>query len=153
MQIRIANLGDEPGNLKWEFDKASTRLPSLFDLEQAVVGPYLTERVKGRGEAFNDIFFDIPFTEKDPEAFCLALRSIVESGERYRAVVRYWTRRIDGESRIRRKLCIKGNFHGFYEEVLRRWEDFGFKHLADLARTANPAVDRHSWCGIHRWLH
>jgi hypothetical protein len=77
------------------------------------------------------------FTEKDPQAFASALKSLVSSKQQYQVVLRYRTSRVDGESKTH-KLRIKGDFRSFYREVLKHWGEHGFRDLVELARMAPP---------------
>jgi hypothetical protein len=132
-RIELANVGWERGTLLWQVDKAKTRLPHLFDLDQCKVSFHPHATVPPRDCWEEDLFFDILWTVQDPQSLGLGLRELVERRRRYKLVVRYRTKRVDSETRGR-KLVIEGDFQGLYEAVLKHWADYGHQELADAAR-------------------
>jgi hypothetical protein len=134
-EIRVANVGYEDGQLVWEFDEAKIKLPTLFDSDKISIDFSPPVNISNRKSYEVNLFFDVLLTERDPHAFAQALRSLVKSKRQYQIVLQYRTHRVDGESETR-KLIIKGDFRGFYEKILKHWNENGFKELADLAQVA-----------------
>jgi hypothetical protein len=50
-------------------------------------------------------------------AFAQAVKALIESNARYKIVIRYWTKGVEGKSEPR-ELPIEGSFQGFYQKVL-----------------------------------
>jgi hypothetical protein len=130
--ILVKNVGYEDGKLAWEFDPKKTEFPPLFNQELIAYEFQVTPTVPARTEKVPAFFFAISFSERDPKRFAHALKKLRESNERYKVVLNYWTRRIDGETRLRR-LEIKGNFDKFVEDVIDYWRNFGHQNLVDIA--------------------
>lgn len=133
--IEVTNIGLERGLLEWEFGEAE--LPSLFDADQTHLSFFPPPSVEGRRLPFTtDLFFYIPFTEQDPQAFAQAMRALIESQARYKFTIRYWTKGVEGESETR-ELPIEGDFRDFHRKMLEQWEDSGFRSLAEVARVTD----------------
>ena len=130
-KIEVANFGREEGELIREFHKSKTTLPDLFNLEVTSLDFHPRARVRDRDRWSADLFFDILYTVQDPHSFARELKGLVESDRRYKVVIRYWTKRVDSESRPR-ELTIEGNFELLYEKVLEHWGGYGFKNLVEL---------------------
>jgi len=130
--IRVVNIGYEKGQLAWELDRAKTKLPSLFASDKISVEFHSPASVEGRHSSRGDFFFDVLLAEREPHAFAQSLKALANSKQRYQVVLRYNTKRVDGESRTR-ELPIKGDFRGFYQEILTYWGNNGFADLVDLA--------------------
>ncbi len=134
VDIMSENIGQEEGKLVWELDKTKTKLPPLFASDDAsITETNLPVRVAGRTPIGGHCIFDVPFAERDPHAFAQALKSLIESNQKYQIVLRYRTVRVGGESSLH-ELPIKGDFQDFYQAVLKHWEDSGHKDLAEVAR-------------------
>jgi len=135
--IKFRNIGLERGRPYWELDAGKTILPALFDGDSANIQFYPPRSIAGRTPtgAF-PFFLDILFTERDPYRFAKALKHLVEFGERYQVVLRYWTTRVDGES-VPKELVLEGDFQDLHRSIVERWDNSGFKNLADLARLAD----------------
>jgi hypothetical protein len=131
--IRIANAGYEQGQLAWEYDESKTKLPSLFASDKVNIEFCPPLSVAGRSSSSAHFFFDVLFAEQDPCAFAQALGGLVKSKQRYEVILRYRTSRIDSESKAR-ELRIEGDFQGFYQKVLKYWDEHGFKDLVSLAQ-------------------
>lgn len=131
VRIRFVNIGHESGKPIVEINESKVELPSLFKNHYNVTF-YEPSKIDGREEQSHDLYFDVPIRENDPTAFALALKDLVKSNKRYRIAIRYWTRRIDGESEPRH-LWIEGDFTYFYQEIMEYWDGFGFKELASIA--------------------
>jgi hypothetical protein len=131
-RIEIANIGYEGGKLLWEIDQAKLKLPSLFDSRNISIGFNPPIVIEPRKSYIPDFFFDVPFTEQEPQAFAQALKLLVKSKKQYQIVIRYRTKRVDGESKPR-ELQFKGNFEEFYQKILKYWNDYGFGDLVKLA--------------------
>lgn len=132
-RIELANVGWEKGTLLWQVDKAKTRLPDLFDLDQSEVSLHPHSSVPPRDAWHQDLFLDVLCTLEDPRSFALALKELVQHKSRYKVVVRYRTKRVDSDTRPR-ELLIEGDFRGFHEAVLRHWARYGPQELVELAR-------------------
>jgi hypothetical protein len=131
-RIEIANVGHESGRLVWEIDKSRTRLPAVFALEGAKAEFFPAENVPARQTRISDLYFDIPFAERDPEAFARSLQSLIGSRRNYQVTLSYRTKRVSSMSKARR-LVLEGDFNEFHEMVCRHWEDYGFGNLAQTA--------------------
>jgi hypothetical protein len=137
-KIRVANHGGQKGQLVWELDKAKTKLPSLFDIgkSHAKFSRTFSPMNIGSMEKIHvQFYFDVLFTEYEPHVFVHVLNSLIKSKKRYKVVIRYWTKQIDGESRPRR-LRMEGDFREFHQKVLKRWREFGPRDLATLAQSS-----------------
>lgn len=133
--ISVANIGYEKGQLAWELDEAKTKLPSLFAHDRTRIKFDHPPSLEGRSSAGAFFSSDILLTEREPHAFAQSLKALIKSKQRYQVVLRYKTKRVDGESGTRR-LPIKGDFQDLYHEMLTYWDKNGFGDLADLARVA-----------------
>jgi hypothetical protein len=131
--IGVVNIGYEKGQLAWELDKAKTKLPSLFAPDKVNVEFYPPGSLEGRNSSGADFFFDVLLTEREPYAFAQSLKALVKSKQGYQVVLRYKTKRVDGESSTR-ELPIIGDFQDFCQEILTYWDKNGFADLVDLAR-------------------
>ena len=133
--IEITNVGFEEGLLKWEIDEAKTKLSSmLFDCDSIHVDFFPRLRVAGRQLPFTvDFFLYVAFIQPDSWEFAQSLKALVESEARYKIVIRYWTKGVEGKSDPR-ELPIEGDFQGFHQKALEYWDDYGFRNLADVAR-------------------
>ena len=131
--IRVTNIGYEKGQLIWELDQAKIKFPSLFDCEKTNIEFYPPRTIEGRNSSGANLFFDILFTEQDPRAFAQALRLLVKSKKRYQVIIKYRTKRVDGESKTQ-ELHLKGNFQDFHQAILEYWSGFGFNDLVKLAK-------------------
>lgn len=132
-RIKVANTGYEDGQLECELDRAKTKLPVLFDRDSARIEFYTPLRVAARSSPIVDLYFNILFTEQDPQAFARSLGTLVKTKQQYRVVLSYRTVSVDEESKTR-KLHVKGDFQDFYRSVIEHWENYRFRDLAKIAR-------------------
>lgn len=134
-EIEIANIGCEEGQLYWELYLSKTKLPPLFGLEKYKLDFQPPLHIAGRQPSRALLFFDVLLSEHSPQTFAVALKKLIQSKKKYRLVMKYWTKSVDGESN-HRELKITGNFIEFYKQVLQHWDDFGFADLARIGRMA-----------------
>jgi hypothetical protein len=135
-KIRVANIGYEKGSLDCEIDEAKTKLPPLFACDPDSSKVSFDSPIRGieaRSASSMDFFFDVLLAEREPRAFARPLKALIKSKQGYQVVLQYKTKRVDGESEAR-QLSIKGDFHNFYQETQKYWDENGFKELLDLAR-------------------
>jgi len=134
-EIEIANIGYEEGKLVCELDQSKTKLPSLFNCDKTNIDFHPPSLIAARQPSGATLFFDVLFSEQDPQAFAVGLKTLVQSKKRYTIVINYWTKRVDGESH-HRELNITGNFNEFYKQVSQHWDNFTFADLARIGRVA-----------------
>jgi hypothetical protein len=133
--IKVANIGYERGQLDWELDEGHTKLPPLFVHDKINVEFCPSGNLEGRSSFKAHFFFDVLLAEREPHAFAQSLKALIKSNKEYQIVLRYKTRRVDGESKAQ-QLSIKGDFQSLYQEMLNYWDANGFEDLVGLARIA-----------------
>ncbi len=130
-QIKIANIGIEQGVFSWEIVRSKTKFPTLFDMNDIHYDFRPILNIPKRESRNEDLFVDMQFTVHDPCLFAQQLKKLSKSKKRYRVVIRYFTRRVDGDTKPR-ELKIEGDFVDFCEEITNYWHQSGFDELADI---------------------
>lgn len=130
--VEVKNTGWEAGELEWELDETTTKIPPIFiigDVDEYGKFSYLGN-IKRRDKFTTSLYLYVKIAPayQEPQAFAKALGSLDE----YNFVVRYWTKRITGLSEPQ-TLSISGNFQEFREKILEYWKsNKKFEALAQL---------------------
>ena len=131
--IELSNIGLEEGKCKYEFDDKRIKFPKIFNLIQINKEFKPLSTISARSTSSSLLFFDLSLNTQDPHYFAREIGILVKSKAKYAVVIRYWTKRVDGETK-KRNLKIYGDFKYFYEKIQEYWEDNGFNELARIAR-------------------
>jgi hypothetical protein len=135
-RLRISNIGYDSGTLVVKIDETNTKLPVFFDQQSFHLEFYAPANLAGRTEHTEDLYYDVLFAEKEPQTFAQSLKYLVKSNGRYKIVLRYLTKRIDGNSETQ-ELIIEGDFRYLHQKITEYWRGFYHNELADLARLDN----------------